>query len=651
MEHGGALSDLVSALDAERFVGRDAEIALVLDALDRRSPTRIVHVHGPAGVGKSATLRELARRAEARGARVHAVDGRLVVPVPDAVDAALELDADADSPDGPAGPILVLIDEADALSPLRLELRRAVAQLPSSAVTVIAGRVAPDRTWFEEGLDRVSSTLVLRPLPPEACREVLRRAGMAPEEIEPIAIWSKGYPLALGLAASLGSAEPGEAVRRVHEGAPGDRLDDLLLERLGSAELEGVDPDVLDVAAIAPAIDARMLADVLPGRPTRASLAALRACRLAEAIGPRFTLHALARSTIAARLRATDPERHRTHVLRIADHLRARGALDGARVLPEMASLVESPQVRVGFGPSTTHYADRPRPDDLGVLADHLAAAAPGWFARLARWLGEAPEHVVAIRRVDGVLASVGVSFTVANVPPWALESVEVGPAVERARALGHSDETIFLQDVVVIEGADDPMAVAEIHRIGNATALARSGFASPRYAYVTSAREEMPELGALGYVEDAALRRGDDERELVTLVCDFGPDGMVGRCYDLIRAEQAAEPMPGATAGAWLAEALRCFHDDEALAAVARRPAPVARDDVRAAISLAFGTSAVDADLRRALERTYLDLDGGHSTAQRELFMSRSSYYRFLQRARHQLVERGTGERGAVTP
>ena len=82
-----------------------------------------------------------------------------------------------------------------------------------------------------------------------------------------------------------------------------------------------------------------------------------------------------------------------------------------------------------------------------------------------------------------------------------------------------------------------------------------------------------------------------------------------------------------------------------------ARRPAPVARDDVRAAISLAFGTSAVDADLRRALERTYLDLDGGHSTAQRELFMSRSSYYRFLQRARHQLVERGTGERGAVTP
>ena len=54
-----------------------------------------------------------------------------------------------------------------------------------------------------------------------------------------------------------------------------------------------------------------------------------------------------------------------------------------------------------------------------------------------------------------------------------------------------------------------------------------------------------------------------------------------------------------------------------------------------------AFGPTEPDQLLRRAIERTYLDPDGGHGIAQRELHMSRSSFYRHLQRARQQLVER----------
>ena len=55
-----------------RFVGRDAEMAALLEALDRAMAGRLeaVFVAGESGVGKSRLLHELEREAEARGARV-----------------------------------------------------------------------------------------------------------------------------------------------------------------------------------------------------------------------------------------------------------------------------------------------------------------------------------------------------------------------------------------------------------------------------------------------------------------------------------------------------------------------------------------------------------------------------------------------------
>ena len=50
---------------------------------------------------------------------------------------------------------------------------------------------------------------------------------------------------------------------------------------------------------------------------------------------------------------------------------------------------------------------------------------------------------------------------------------------------------------------------------------------------------------------------------------------------------------------------------------------------------SLTFGGVTLNVD------PNYLDLDGGHAVARQELFMSRSSFYRHLQKARDRLVER----------
>jgi hypothetical protein len=183
---------------------------------------------------------------------------------------------------------------------------------------------------------------------------------------------------------------------------------------------------------------------------------------------------------------------------------------------------------------------------------------------------------------------------------------------------------------------------------VGNAAALVRSGMPAPRYVYVTSRRAEIAPLEVLGYVELPELRRSDADRDLATIVCDFGPAGIAGRAHELIAIEQQ-EPLPDELApGAQLIAAVRCFHDDDAIAAAMGVPPDDARDRVAEALDRAFTSNPEDRALRQAIERTYLDPEGGHGVAQRELYMSRSTFYRHLQAARLRLAERGPASTAA---
>ena len=56
------LADRVAARDRQRFVGRDSELELFDSLLSDDPPANVVLVHGPGGIGKSALLREVARR-------------------------------------------------------------------------------------------------------------------------------------------------------------------------------------------------------------------------------------------------------------------------------------------------------------------------------------------------------------------------------------------------------------------------------------------------------------------------------------------------------------------------------------------------------------------------------------------------------------
>ena len=163
------MGDLAAAMDSERFVGRTEALSRVQGALDGRSDTRIFHVSGPAGVGKSAFARAAARCAAEAGHPVAALDGRLIPADPDRFPVLL---APATTP----GTLLV-IDEIDEVASLRFALRSALVQaLDASSVVLLVGRRRPDRHWFDDGLEHLSAEIEIRPLDAST---VLRAAGPA----------------------------------------------------------------------------------------------------------------------------------------------------------------------------------------------------------------------------------------------------------------------------------------------------------------------------------------------------------------------------------------------------------------------------------------------------------------------------------------
>lgn len=641
---GEGLGDVAARLDAERFVGRRAELAMIDAALEGASSTRLFYVFGPGGIGKSALLRQAGRMATAGGRTVHVLDGRVLPAAADVLEAALEPAFVEPRP-------VVIVDEMDRLVSLRHELRQGLlTRLPADAVVLLAGRRRPDRAWFEAGLEHLAVEVPLHPLDSADARALLGRYGIDDDDqVGPVLTWAAGYPLPLTLAARVvrpGWSLPPAGVADPDRGGPtDDQLADLLLVRLAGDELDGIDPAVLEVAAVAPAVDARLLAAVLPGKRTRSAMAQLRELSVSERIGHRTTLHRLVRDAVRTRLRSTEPERYRTLVLRVAEHLRARVAGGEVELAYELADLIENPMARVGFGPSDAYYVGRFRPQDLITLGTVRGALGTRWWRRYERWCEDHPEQGVPVRHVTGELAAMVISGGLDRLPEPARHEIECGPVYDYARRHGMVEQAVFVNDLTFMHDVPDEVARAEMVRVGNAALIGRSGLSNPRFVFATGETRTADDgTEPFGYEEVPELRRSDDERALRTWMVDFGPGGAVGRVLAMIRAEQGVtgdgEGSDQVDRSAALLVALRSFHDDDVMGQSSLgESAEQARAVVRQAVRAAFGWGEDELLLRTVLERTYLDADGGHAVAMAELPMSRSSFYRHLQRARDRLA------------
>src|SRR6476619_7173534 len=133
------------ARDAARFVGRADELERLQALLDDEPRVSIVLLHGPPGVGKSALMRELARRAELSGMTPVSIEARDLPPLAEELEAAIKPALSASRP-------LVMLDSWERLTALDAHLRLDLLPLlPSDALVVLASRRPPGTGWFTGG--------------------------------------------------------------------------------------------------------------------------------------------------------------------------------------------------------------------------------------------------------------------------------------------------------------------------------------------------------------------------------------------------------------------------------------------------------------------------------------------------------------------
>ena len=193
------LSERVEQRDRAQFVGRAAELEFFDAVLAGQSDVSVVYLSGPGGIGKSALLREVTRRARELGYSVAWLEGRDLPPFPEVVSAALSDVVDAERP-------LIVIDTFELVSSLEGYLRDVVVPgLPERALVILSSRVRPSRSWFDGGWDTVVSARQLDGLTTAEMRQLATNLGVNESSIDELVHRSDGSPLAVAVAAATGT--------------------------------------------------------------------------------------------------------------------------------------------------------------------------------------------------------------------------------------------------------------------------------------------------------------------------------------------------------------------------------------------------------------------------------------------------------------
>ncbi len=371
------------------FVGRKEELAAFDEALC--GDTRVLYVHGPGGVGKTALLTCFAQRAEESARTVTVLDGRLLDPSPAAFLAG-------------TGPVLaderavLLVDNVEHLHGLETWLReRFLPALPAGVLVVLAGRTAPDVTWQADpgwaGLVRVVALGELEPMDADA---LLASRGVPGELRDPLLAFAGGHPLALSLLAAHRTPTPDVVAA--------------LLDRIVGDVPSPAHRRALEVCAHTYRTTQDVLRAVLPGEDTAALFRWLRRLPFVEPGPLGLYPHDVVREAIDADLRWRDPQGYSELRQNITAHLTHRvHTADDADVLGAVGSLCylhrDADQPHAWRGDAAV-YEDVLRAtdaDDVLRLAAELGADAV-----VSHWMARQPRAFRLYRSsVDGELAGV----------------------------------------------------------------------------------------------------------------------------------------------------------------------------------------------------------------------------------------------------
>lgn len=410
------LGDLLAERRRRRFVGRTAELELVRSALESSAPQfSVLHVYGPGGIGKSTLLDAVSDVAASIGATVVRLDGRDLASVPAAVIAALRTSLDVPD-DGTAitgpGRVVILLDTYERVTALDGWLRtHLVPRLPSTALTVLAGRSPPSPAWrADPGWGDLLRVVSLRNLSPTESLEYLRTVAVPEARHEHIVQVSHGHPLGLALLADV-AARDGELMV--------DPLPPNLVASLLASFVDSVPSDLhrraLEVCALTRVTTEALLRDALDVDDAHALFDWLRSLSFVNANGEGLCPHDLARDIVDADLRWRDRERYKEvfrrvqrHILglllRATGHEQQRAIVDLKfvfRNLPDVLSPVDWESWGVSY-PVRASSTDRRAIVDLVEAAEGAASAVIA-----ARWFDRQPEGFHVLRDHDGSVRGV----------------------------------------------------------------------------------------------------------------------------------------------------------------------------------------------------------------------------------------------------
>ena len=616
------LGERVERRDRAHFVGRRRELDRFDEILDGDS-VHVVHLTGVGGIGKSALLREVARRAVAKRFALVWLDGRDLPPFPAVIETALE-------PVHTNGPTLVVIDSYEMVSSLDNRLRELIIpELPESTIVIMASRQRPSVGWFDGGWDVLFQAMTLDGLSLDELRQLA--AGhvgsgdtIAEGALEAFLRDAHGSPLAVVVGAQTGG------IGTVAE----------LAERLLGNEVETDRYRTLSVAAIARVTTPELLEAVHPGSDGHESYKWLADRSFSEPLADGIALHALVAESVAQALRVRDPAGEADVRRRIADDVYTRAVAGQFTLSSDLQHLVVDPDVRWGFSADVgkRYRIDEVRDGDIEYIGSLLKAVdLEEWWDVTSVFFRDHPEFVGIARDRAGVTGGYYVAVSPANAPAAAERDVLLGPWLQYCRETLGSNSAVLAREAVDLTGER-----GEVTALLGAGGILGTGVVNPRFVFLPIA-PTLPMAKAfseaLGGQHIPTLDVNAHGMNLECHLVDLGVRGLLGFQRDWIYRETGAVP-PTDLADPDPGRLIRLLRDPSGLGLGPQwlGPTPSKRlANLRAMVTealIVFGEHRDDELAKSIIEAAYLGAGESHETIARRFHLSRSAYFRRLQSA-----------------
>ena len=390
-------ADRLATARRQGFVGRAAELTRFGALLADPDEPRVVYVHGPGGVGKTALLHQFAWLAGQAGRRLVWLDGREVQPDAETVVGLLgSLEDD----------LVLLVDGVEGLD--RLLREEVLPRLAAGAVVVLTGRDRPSAQWrADPGWRELVEVMPLGNLAEAEASKLLLDRGVPAGDCGPALAFTRGHPLALALVADV-------AAQRPFSVAEAPEVVKSLLRGLVDSAPSPQHRLAIEGSALVLSMTEPLLAALLDQPDVGGLFEWLRGLSVIEP-GPRGLFpHDLVRDVLATELRWRDPPAHAALHRRAAAYY--RGQFDRADPQERMALLLDFVYLhrdRSVLGPflgpvtggldSRRLWASAPHPGEWPLLRAWVARhEGAGSAALFDHWQSRQPEATSVVRDGQG---------------------------------------------------------------------------------------------------------------------------------------------------------------------------------------------------------------------------------------------------------